>query len=305
MIGVIGTSYKCADLSIREAIAKALSSCEKEWCIPLLTCNRAEWYFSTQTPTRTHQEIVAYIQTQAGVDAACYLYTFFGLECFRHLGRVVAGLDSLFIGETEIQGQVKAAYEEARTKKSLSPELHFLFQRSLRTGKVLRSGMPSPLDSGLCEQVAQLVVDYVHDADEPSTLLVGTSMINRRLAKMLAMHGVQVTYVNRTFERAREAASEIGGQALPWTELVATWTRFPCVVAATRSPDYVLRSQGEMSAHRQLLIDLSVPRNIDPALAAKHRCIVNIDAFTPTHKVEEALSGRSRDDFTAWKRHWG
>ena len=92
MIGVIGANYKSADLPTREAVARALSSLETDRCVPLLTCNRAEWYFSTLTPARTHQEIVAYIRAQAGDTTACLLYTFFGLECFRHLGRVVAGL---------------------------------------------------------------------------------------------------------------------------------------------------------------------------------------------------------------------
>jgi glutamyl-tRNA reductase len=318
MIGVIGASYRCADLPVREAIAKALSSCDlplMDRSVPLLTCNRAEWYFSTQTPAHTHQRIVSHIQSLAGTEAACHLYTFFGLECFRHLGRVVAGLDSLFVGETEIQGQVKNAYEDARKKTSLPPELHFLFQKSLRTGKVLRSGLRLPTDEGLCDQVLQMVVNHLHAVSESSALLVGTSMINRRLAKRLQERDVRVTYVNRTFERAQQAAEEIGGQALPWAELLTTWTFFPCVVAATRSSDYVLYPPRESPLIKdggriclndlppmlplQLLIDLSIPRNIDPALATENRYIVNIDAFAPTQEAETTLFHRSRSDFSA------
>ena len=310
MIGVIGTSHRCAGLPIREAIARVFSSCDlplMDRCVPLLTCNRAEWYFSTQNPASTHQKIIAYIKANAGAEAACHLYTFFGFECFRHLGRVVAGLDSLFVGETEIQGQVKTAYDAVRTKKPLPPELHFLFQRSLRTGKVLRKSMQLPSDNGLCGQVADLIVDHVHDVKEPTALLIGTSQVNRRLAKMLRERGVQVTYVNRTLTRAQEAAEEIGGNVLPWTELLSAWTLFPCVVAATRSPDYVLRPQKfsrEMSLRPQLLIDLGVPRNIDPVLATDRHRIVNIDAFTPTHEAEEALAARSQSDYMTCATHW-
>ena len=126
MIGVLGTSHRCADLSTREAIAKALGTCDenlRKGSVFLLTCNRAEWYFCTSTPAKTHQEMVASIREAVGHDALCHLYTFFGLECFHHLGKVVSGLDSLFVGETEIQGQVKAAYDAARESKSLPKEL--------------------------------------------------------------------------------------------------------------------------------------------------------------------------------------
>lgn len=318
MIGVIGASYRSADLACREAISRAFSSCDlplMERSVPLLTCNRAEWYFSTQKPAQTHQRIVSHIQAQAGVGSSCHLYTFFGLECFRHLGRVVAGLDSLFVGETEIQGQVKAAYEEARMKKVLPSELHFLFQRSLRTGKVLRSRAHLPLDSGLCEQVTQLIVDHIIGVNSPSVLLVGTSMINRRLARILADREVPVTYVNRTFEHALHVAEEIGGEVVPWAELSTRWPLFPCVVAATRASDYILHPlRGDpymgvwdgskvrlydvpLAPSPQLLIDLGVPRNIDPALATEHRRVVNIDAFAPTYEVEEALFDRSWRDY--------
>jgi glutamyl-tRNA reductase len=306
MIGVIGTSYRCADLSIREAIAKAIASCDcafMDRSIALLTCNRAEWYFSTHNTAHTHQKIISYIKAHAGDEAVCHLYTFLGLECFWHLGRVVAGLDSLFIGETEIQGQVKAAYEEARAQKSLPSELHFLFQRSLRTGKVLRKSLPSPSGNGLCEQVSRLVVDHLCDADNSSVLLVGASMVNRRLAKMLQEKDVHVTYTNRTFERAQEAAGEIGGQALPWTELLSAWPSFPCVVAATRSSEYVLQKAARGSPlFPQLLVDLGVPRNIDPALAADGRRVVFIDVFTPTCKAEDTLAFRSKNDYAACSR---
>ena len=305
MIGVIGTSHKSSDLPTREAIARALSSREKDRSVLLLTCNRAEWYFSTLTPARTHQEIVSYIRAQAGVEAACLLYTFFGFECFQHLGRVVAGLDSLFVGETEIQGQVKAAYEEARKERALPSELHFLFQRSLRTGKVLRGSVQLPLEGGLCDQVAGLVVDHMGAVSGSSALLIGTSMVNRRLAGLLHERDVQVTYANRTFERAQEAAGEIGGKALSWTDLFAAWTLFPCVVAATRSSEYLPFPRDKLPSCRQLLIDLGVPRNIDPALASGDRRVVNIDAFAPTAGVETSLASRAQSDFAAWIRHWG
>ena len=164
MIGVLGTSHRCADLSTREAIAKALGTCDenlRKGSVFLLTCNRAEWYFCTSTPAKTHQEMVASIREAVGHDALCHLYTFFGLECFHHLGKVVSGLDSLFVGETEIQGQVRAAYEAAREQQALPKELHFLFQRALHTGKVVRERIQLPVYQGLCEQVSLLASQHM------------------------------------------------------------------------------------------------------------------------------------------------
>ena len=305
MIGVIGVSHKRSDLSVREAVARVFLSWEQDRCVPLFTCNRAEWYFSTLTPETARQEMADAIRTQVGESASRLLYSFFGLECFRHLGCVVAGLDSLFVGETEIQGQVKAAYEEARKKGVLPSELHFLFQRSLRTGKILRHGLQLPVEEGLCGQVANLMTDYMRTVDEPAALLIGTSMVNRRLARMLHERKVPVAYVNRTFERAQEASNEVLGRAIPWADLSAAWMRFPCVVAATRSSEYVLRACEESPSCRQLLIDLGVPRNIDPSLASEERHVINIDGFAPVATAKASLASRAQNDFAVCACRWG
>ncbi len=301
MIGVLGTSHRCADLSTREAIAKALGTCDenlRKGSVFLLTCNRAEWYFCTSTPAKTHQEMVASIREAVGHDALCHLYTFFGLECFHHLGKVVSGLDSLFVGETEIQGQVRAAYEAAREQQALPKELHFLFQRALHTGKVVRERIQLPVYQGLCEQVSLLASQHMKEVGSPSALVIGTSTMNRAIAHSLKKTSTEVTIVNRTDQRARDFASEIGGEAILWEELPRLWCQFPCVIAATRSSEYLLRtSDHSASSALQLLIDLGVPRNIDPALSSPTRRIVNIESFTPSQEIESVLSTRSWNDY--------
>lgn len=301
MIGVVGTSHKNANLATREVITKALSSCEekiKGKGILLITCNRAEWYFCSNTPATIHQEMVSHLRKVAGDDVVSHLYTFFGLECFHHLGKVVSGLDSIFVGETEIQGQVKAAYDTARKSGFLPQELHFLFQRALHTGKVVRNTMELPEHQGLCEQVLLLVTNHMKTVDQPSILLIGTSMVNTTLARSLQATKADITISNRTNERAKALASDIGGHMLSWDDLPRLWCRFPCVIAATRSEDYLLRSSTtSMTLPCQLLIDLGVPRNIDPALACPERTIVNIETFKPTQAIENVLSERSWKDY--------
>lgn len=301
MIGVIGTSHRCADLSIRESIAKAFENSDarlKQGTVLLLTCNRAEWYFCTHTPAKTHQEMVSFLRQSAGADTLCHLYTFFGLECFRHLGKVVAGLDSIFIGETEIQGQVKAAYETARKSQPLPQELHFLFQRALHTGKVIRKQVGISDHHGLCDQVSSLALNHLEDVAEHSVLLIGLGTVNSQLAKSLTAKGAEVTLVNRTEQRTHAMAAEIGCTARPWEELASLWCDFPCVIAATRSQEYLLRPSDINLPHKaQLLIDLGVPRNIDPSLASLSRKIVNIEAFSPLQSIESLLVERSWKDY--------
>jgi glutamyl-tRNA reductase len=226
------------------------------------------------------------------------LYTFFGLECVRHLGRVVSGLDSLFVGETEIQGQVKTAYTEACVHKELPKEVHLLFQRALHTGKVLREKMGSSSSPGLCDHVSALVATHLKEADDPSVLFIGTSMINRQIALTLKEQAIDLTIVNRTDQRSQTFASEIGGTAIAWAELTKLWCRFPCVVAATRSQDHLLRAcDATESLKAQLLIDLGVPRNIDPQLSSPSRHVINIEAITPCDDLEMVLATRSEADY--------
>jgi glutamyl-tRNA reductase len=306
MIGVVGTSHKYADLATREVIVKMLLSCDerlKQGSIFLLTCNRAEWYFCTPTPSKTHQEMLSFLQQTEGIDITSHLYTFFGLECFRHLGKVVSGLDSVFVGETEIQGQVKAAYETARKTGDLPQELHFLFQRALHTGKVIRGKATIPEYQGLCDQVSDLALSHMSRNRHPSVLLIGVGAVNRQLTKTLCRERAEVTVINRTDEKAHALASEMGCTAMPWEKLSPLWCEFSCVIASTHSQKYLLQPSNSLPPpSSQLLIDLGVPRNIDPTLATPSRKIVNIESFTPSHTIESVLFARSREDYLSLSR---
>jgi hypothetical protein len=114
-----------------------------------------------------------------------------------------------------------------------------------------------------------------------------------------------VTFTNRTKEKAENAAHEYGGQVLPWNTLKDLWCHFPCVIAATRAPTYLLSPQNKNSSLLdQLLIDLSVPRTIDPALG-KTKELLNMESFLPKTSslknslLETTLTTRARKDFLA------
>jgi glutamyl-tRNA reductase len=287
MIGCIGTDHKKASLSIREKILRSLLLL-KQPSVLISTCHRVEWYFSTKSPEILCDALFPYKQ---------HLYSLFGQDCFHHLNRVVSGLDSLFIGETEIQGQVKSAYEQARKEYSLSKELHFLFQRALHTGKILRSSFSLPQNS-LTDQVVQTIESFCFSKKE--VLLVGTSSINCQIAQQLQQKGFAITFSNRTHSRAESVAEQLGVHILPWKHLKSLCCSFPCVITATKAHEYLLSSSDiDQSDERQLFIDLSVPRNIDPSIHRAEKVLINIEAFAPMpyHQAKTDLLQRSKKEY--------
>src|SRR5262249_9126270 len=137
-VGVVGINHRLADLKLREMLAKA---CQRRFgpayytpgehtFVLLSTCNRTEVYFSSEELASTHTNLLKILRNDVNQEFDQKLYSFFGYDCFLHLSRVASGLDSASVLETEIQGQVKAAYENATDCISLPGDVHFLFQKS-------------------------------------------------------------------------------------------------------------------------------------------------------------------------------
>lgn len=149
-VGVIGINHKLANVQLRERLAKV---CQRRFvagsCIHsdhtfvlLTTCNRTEVYFASEDLTATHSYLLQILRDDIEDEFDQKVYSYFGYDCFLHSSRVTAGLDSAIIAETEIQGQVKEAYESASEHISLPSELHYLFQKALRIGKKVRVEVP-------------------------------------------------------------------------------------------------------------------------------------------------------------------
>ncbi len=189
-IGVVGINYKLADLKLREQLAKA---CQRRFgvtqSIPghhhfilLSTCNRTEVYFSSEDLATTHTYLLSILRNDIEEEFDHKLYSFFGVDCFSHLARVASGLDSAIVAETEIQGQVKAAYEVAASYHSLPKELHFLFQKALGISKKIRSelqlgrGMPS-----LEHAILNIGRHFFKIPEKARILFIGASEINCKI----------------------------------------------------------------------------------------------------------------------------
>ncbi|MBS0654680.1 MAG: glutamyl-tRNA reductase [Verrucomicrobia bacterium] len=283
-IGVVGINHKLANVSLRETIAKA---CQRRFFLEnplkngtfvlLSTCNRSELYFSAEDMVQAHSEILAILKEEITHEFEQKLYTFFGFDCFLHLAKVTTGLDSAIIAETEIQGQVKLAYEAAIALRSLCKELHFLFQKCLKVGKEMRTQY---LFTKLLPDLEHALFLHAHEFFEgnlPSVLFVGTSEINLKIARFLKQQGTNdITFCNRSRASSLAISREMGCQVLEWEELTSKWHHFPWLICATKSPNYLL-TEGQRCTKKRLLIDLSVPRNIDPRLEQGETILLNID----------------------------
>lgn len=293
-IGVLGVNSKLADLQLRENLAKV---CQRFFAannalhgphsiVLLSTCNRTELYFSSENLAETHTYILNLLRQQIQGEFDQKLYSYFGSDCFLHLCRVTTGLDSAIFGETEIQGQVKNAYEQTTEYIALPKELHYLFQKSLMIGKKSRTLLPVQSNVlGLEHAIFHAGEKVFKMHENPKVLFVGASKIN---CKVLAyLRGKQlnsITLCNRTQQAAKEIADLYHVELLDWKE-ITSWHQFDWIIFGTKSNEYIFTQKALESPFSgpKLLIDLSVPRNVDPRVAEDPRLmLLNIDQLNST-----------------------
>lgn len=298
-VGIIGINHKLANLKLRELLAKACqrqfvvggSNCGDHTFILLSTCNRTEVYFFSEDLAMAHTYLLNLLRQEVDDDFDQKIYSYFGHDCFLHLSRVTAGLDSAIVAETEIQGQVKTAYEIAAQHIQLPGELHFLFQKALNIGKKVRSqlslgrGMP-----GLEHAIFGAGIRLFSELENVSILFIGASEINQKILRFLKSKNLQdITICNRSLQRAQVVAEAHCISVLDWSHL-SKWQDYHWVICGTKSPNFLLNRSELLhkDTKQKLLIDLSVPRNIDPRLGWDPRItLLNIDGINRVLKVRK------------------
>lgn len=295
-IGVIGVNHKVADLSLREQMAMAfatqlLNQVDISFVL-LTTCNRVELYFSTPHLTEAHQYLLSILRNQIPFDFEQKLYTFFGADCFLHLANVVSGLDSAIVGETEIKHQVHVAYKTAHTKQRLHKELHYLFQKSFKIAKKIRTDILCYAPITGFEHIIYDTAYGYFDKKLPQVLFIGASQINLKVANFLAKKIDPTTLFFATRNPAKELfiKEKIGASCIPWQRLSEATVTHNWIIAATGSNDYLVST---VTDEKTLLIDLAVPRNIDPALGRNaHVQLMNIDHLCQLQKRQKHTADR-------------
>lgn len=296
-VGVIGINHKLADLQLRERLAQVGQRCFMPGSfhgdhifILLSTCNRTEVYFSSDDLAGTHSYLLHVLREGvAEEDFDQKVYSYFGFDCFLHLARVTAGLDSAIIAETEIQGQVKSAYEHAAACMTLPRELHYLFQKALKIGKKVRTELPMGRGMPDLEHaVFNAGKHFFTDPAETKVLFVGASDVNCKILSFLKSKQLTtITLCNRSLEHAKEISTVHQTHVMEWKHL-ARWHLYDWVIFGTKSPHPLVKGLPEECVGRKLIIDLCVPRNVDPKVGRDARVtLLNIDQINRILRVRK------------------
>jgi len=298
---LVGTSHRLAPVEVREQVAldpeaaaelaRRLAAGGEAVC--LSTCNRTELYLAHSDSEQTEERAVSAL---AGGEQE--LYRLRDEAAALHLFRVAAGLDSMVPGEGEILGQVRAAYEAG----TCGPVLDRLFRQALHAGKKVRTETAigeSP--ASVSSAAAALAQQVFGELGGCRVLLVGAGEVSDLAARSLAARGAAITGVaSRTLERAQALAERFGARAVPLDRVAEELARADVVVSSTSSPGIVL-DRGAVAAAVEgrkgrplFLIDLAVPRDVDPAVSELDACyLYDIDDLQAV--VSESLSGRRRE----------
>lgn len=273
-VGIVGINHKSSALPLREALARAFQKAfEQKEGVLLSTCNRTEFYFCARSLAETQMEILSLLREVMEESFEHALYSYFGQDCFNHLGRVVSGVDSAIFGESDIQRQVKLAYEHARKTKELTHEIHYLFQKGLKIGKELRSSFLMEKKEAPLPFAIQSILDKDQQPiEEAQILFIGNSAINRKLIAYFQFRGAQ-----RLTLCTRMVKGDFPKVSIEDWSVLKEWDSFDVVICGTYHGQYILE-QPTRPLKKTLLFDLSVPRNIDPKLGVHPKLkLYNID----------------------------
>ena len=293
----VGISHKTAPVELREQLAVKQSEIvdlafvlksfgHLDEIVLLSTCNRVEIYGTTRHATHHIKSLLQLLCAEPG-DLDPHIYLYESAAAVRHLLRVTAGLDSMALGETEVTGQIKNAYETAREAGLTGPVLNRLFQKAFQTTKEIRTRTAIGRGTVSIKSAAVELIEkaFSNDLANKSVMVIGAGEMAERCVQLLVKKGVRSIFVSsRSHDRAIDLAARCGGEAVCFGYCLFEMRDSDVVIAGTSSGEVLLDREdieNLMKARHDrplLLIDLSVPRNIDPATAGlSNVTLYNID----------------------------
>lgn len=276
-IVVVGASHKTMPIELREKLAvaktklietlKELNRYIKEIVI-LSTCNRVEIYTATIDAKETIDRIKQYYQLDE------YLYVYQDEDAIRHLFNVTSSLDSMVVGEPQILGQVKEAYEQARSINVVGPYLNNLFQKALLVGKRVRNqtgiGKGAVSISFAAIELAKKIFGKL---EGKKVLIIGAGKMSEETAKHLLSNKVSTIFTaNRTYEKSVEVARKFSGKAIEFNEIINILPEIDIVMSSTSAPHLIIKKKDVQTLmprrkHKPIFfIDIAIPRDIDPEI---------------------------------------
>ena len=287
-IFVAGLNHSTADVEVREKVAFNGSRLEEglrrfrelpeiEEAMILSTCNRVELYAHVKDTLKASESIKTFLSefhnvNRASLDKALYIYD--GINAIRHIFRVASSLDSMVIGEPQILGQLKEAFETALEKKTTGILLNRLMKKAISVAKRVRSETRIAENAvSISFAAVELAKKIFADLSGKVFMLLGAGEMAELAARHIMTNGVkEVIVANRSYERACDLSKEFNGRPVRLDDFLREMVHADIVICSTGAPHYILlrdQMQKVMKERKQrpvFLIDISVPRNIDPKI---------------------------------------
>jgi glutamyl-tRNA reductase len=331
-ISLVGIDHQTAPVAIREKVA--ISAKKLYDALPMLgsyiprgiilsTCNRTEVYTIDSDARHAEKASLDFLKARLGISDATllqYVYLFEDRVAVEHLFRVASGLESMIVGEFEVLGQVGHGLEVAEGAGMVNLPLRHIFQSAIRTGRRVRGETGISRNALSVSSVAvDLAAGIVGDLKGCKMLVIGAGEAGRLAAKVARDRGIsQMMVVGRTQERASALAAELGGTPISSSNLREELATANIVVTCAGAPHRILsvgqvkRAMEKRPALPLAIIDIAVPRNVEPAVGQiREVFLYNIDDLTGLSKLnrkqrEDEIQKASQivadelDKFTAW-----
>lgn len=284
---LVGLSYRTAPIAVRErlafpdsGVAEALRALQDDFHFEegliLSTCNRVEVLGRSESAAPRPDRLKAFLSQFHRLELesfAPYLYEFRQRPLIEHVFRVASSLDSMVVGEAQILGQIKRAYGAACEAGTAGSRLNGLMSHAFFTAKRVRAetriGHAAVSVSSVAVDLARRIFN---DLGGKTVLLLGAGEMGELAARSLVSAGSRLLVANRTAERARAIAASLGGASMPYSELDRCLPTADIVLVSTGADSFVITPQQVRAALRErkhhpcFIIDISVPRNVDPSV---------------------------------------
>jgi len=309
---VVGMNHKTSTIAEREIFQinkKELRSAlnyfksrnEIEGVVIVSTCNRLEFYlvFNRNVDPFTITNDFYYKNgiTKKQINLELF-YLHSGINSARHLFKVITGLDSMLLGEYQIQGQIKDAYSVACSEKTADKVLHKLFHAAFRTGKAVRSQTKIGSGNQSLSGIAFNMIKQKLSKEDPITI-IGVNQSTKIIARKLHTSGFRhLSFVNRTLYKAEEMAEKFNGHAFGLDQLEESMINSKCVFSCTGAPRYIITSDFINKIYLKtkslkLLIDMAIPRDIDTQYINQNIETINLEGLKKY--LEEQQKGIATD----------
>lgn len=283
-IVLAGVSHKTCPVGIREALSsmavpdilRRLRDHRFEEAVILTTCNRFEICAAVPDvePRGILSRLTHLMGEWSGEGVSEYAYQLYGSHASKHLFSVAAGLDSMVVGETEILGQVKHAYEAAQAHGTTGKITNVLFQRALHVGKLVRTETGISAGHSSVASVAVKLAERIFGSlKDKSVLVLGAGqMAELTVRHLFAAKVRKLAIANRTWEKGLELATRFEATAVHWKDFPELLKHVDIVIGSTGAPFPVLTRQGveqAMAARKGrslFLIDIAMPRDVEPSV---------------------------------------